>query len=89
MNQLPEPLMDVLRSYCHVEWFELNELADDIRYRRCTFDVISLKNQLKQFVASDQIPYDVINAITLNEFHSSEEAQRWLQCIYEAVFPDE
>jgi len=86
MNQLPEPLAEVLQSYCHVEWLELNELAEDVRCRRRAFDVDALKGQLAQLIAAHHIPYAAINKLTLNEFSSTDEARQWLRGIYDVVF---
>lgn len=38
MQELPEPIQSVLRSYCHVEWYEVSELADDLRTGRHKLD---------------------------------------------------
>ncbi len=30
-NEIPEPLRTVMRDYLHVEWYEIHELAADVK----------------------------------------------------------
>lgn len=87
MTNIPEPMQTVLRDYCHVEWYEVDELAADLKNKHQTFDVEPLQAQLQEIISAKEIPFVEINSLTSNEFCSAEEARIWLQEIYRRVFP--
>ncbi|KQV40170.1 hypothetical protein [Massilia sp. Root335] len=89
MDDLPEPIRSVLRDYCHVEWFEIAELADEVLNQRQQFDTALLKSQLESFIKSPNGLRDAVNKLTLNELTSDEEVQLWGKEIYELVFPSD
>lgn len=84
-REIPEPLKSVLSDYCHVEWYEVDELADDVKSGVRSFDVELLKNQFEDAMNGGDICQSV-NKLTANEFDSNLEAQLWLRSIYEKVF---
>ena len=86
MAELPEPLRSVLRDYCHVEWFDVDELAADVRTGRQAFDVDALRTQLRSLVDAGADAGE-ITRLTAHEFTSSGEATAWLGEIYATVFP--
>jgi hypothetical protein len=88
MAELPEPIKSVLRDYCHVEWFELDELAEDVQTGRQKFDVEELKEQFQSLLSSHEDYVTEINQLTLNEFESEGELNEWLVGIYNAIFLD-
>jgi hypothetical protein len=87
MTELPEPIKSVLRDYCHVEWYEVDELAVDIQTECQKFDVKKLKEQFESLITSSQGYSLQINQLTSNEFESEEEVKIWLREIYKTVFP--
>jgi len=87
MTKLPEPIKSVLRDYCHVEWYEVNELANDVRDKRQRFDVKKLREQFESLIASSDGCVTEINQLTLNEFQSKDDVREWLKEIYKLVFP--
>lgn len=87
MNELPEPIKSILRDYCHVEWFEIDELADDIRNGSKKFDVGELKSQFESLISTSIDITQLVNSLTSNEFDSMDEVQAWLGDIYREVFP--
>lgn len=89
MTQLSEPLAEITQSYCHVEWFELTELAEEILHRRRPFDIDALRKQMAQIIEADQIPYRAINDITGNKFNTEEETRQWLRGVFELAFPQQ
>lgn len=86
MTEVPEPIKSVLRDYCHVEWFEVDELADDVQTGRHKYNVDKLREQFEALISSEEDYSDQINSLTSNEFESREEAKAWLNHIYETVF---
>lgn len=86
MNELPQPIREVLRNYCHVEWWEVDELVDDVNNGRQKFDVTALKFQFDELIKSDEGIYKAINKLTANEFETDEEVKVWLTAIYCRVF---
>lgn len=86
MVDVVDPLKSVLRDYCHVEWFELSELASDIKTGERKFDVSVLRKQFLD-VMSDFVGFSsVANELTGNEFESDEEALFWLKNIFLEIF---
>ncbi|HWW07793.1 hypothetical protein [Collimonas sp.] len=86
MNELPEPIKSILRDYCHVEWFEVDELADDVRNGHPKFNVAELKDQFEWLISTTDDICQVVNDLTLNEFESMDEVHTWLDKIYQEVF---
>jgi hypothetical protein len=86
MRELPEPIKSVLQDYCHVEWYEVDELAGDVQTGCQKFDVKKLKDQFEFLVGSGEDYSRQINQLTSNEFESREEVKVWLSGIYQIVF---
>jgi hypothetical protein len=87
MAELPEPIKSVLRDYCHVEWYEVDELAGDVQTGSQKFDALKLKEQLESLIASSEDCSLQINQLTSNEFESEDDVRKWLREIYEIIFP--
>ncbi|MFB0827798.1 hypothetical protein ACEU07_21200 [Chromobacterium violaceum] len=86
MAEFKEPLRSVLRDYCHVEWYEVIELAEDVKNNRQKFDTAALRFQWQQAIDDDVCDYLVLNKLTGNEFETDEEARLWLKVVYSQVF---
>jgi len=86
MNELAEPIRSVLRDYCHVEWYELDELVDDVLAQRKKFSVHDLKKQFENIISGSAPCAIQINSLTANEFESEGEAKKWLSEIYNHIF---
>ena len=86
MNELPQLIKEILRNYCHVEWWEVDELVCDVGSGCQKFDVSALKSQFEMLIKSDACIYETINKLTANEFETDEEAKVWLDAIYRKVF---
>jgi hypothetical protein len=86
LNNIPEPLKSVLRDYCHVEWFEIDELTGDVANRCQAFDAEALQTQFREAISSGDIPFLEINDLTSNEFESAAAAKAWLEDIYRHAF---
>ena len=77
----------VLRDYCHVEWWEVGELARDVASKHAQFDVEALRTELEYFCANPSGIASPINHLTANDFESDAEARAWLVDVCERVFP--
>lgn len=86
MQNIPEPLRVVLKDFCHVEWYEVDELAEAIKLGGVKFDVTAFEEQLNQLLLSDSVPIEDVNALTGNEFGSQGEVKQWLSEIKEQAF---
>ena len=86
MNELPEPMRSILGDYCHVEWYEIDELADDVKNESGKFDIAELKKQFRSMIATDANIVQQVNSLTSNDFESMAEVKVWLNNIYRAVF---
>lgn len=84
---LPPLLALVLRDFCHVEWWEVDELRELVSTGNAHFDTERLEGELTR-IAEDHlmIPVLQINDLTGNEFQNQEEAREWLAAIHRAVF---
>ena len=86
MDNLPEPIKSVLRGYCHVEWFEVDELAENIKHGNTRLDATVLQNQFALLISSATDVTPIVNALTFNEFESLSETRAWLRAIYRVLF---
>lgn len=86
MSKIPDPLKAVLRNFCHVEWFEVDELAQIIADGQAEFDVDAFRRQLDELLVETDTHLSEINLLTANEFESSGEARAWLGAIRDSVF---
>lgn len=87
MEKIKEPLETALRNFCHVEWYEIDELAHLVESGEIAFDASSLKKQMLDLIQASDFPLDELNRITSNEFDSAAEAKKWLSEIATRIFP--
>jgi hypothetical protein len=86
MNSLEEPISAILKDFCNVEWYEVNELAELVNSGSARFDVDELRRQMEGLLSSPSGIAGPINELTANEFESDKEARAWLDDIYRQVF---
>lgn len=86
MISIEQPMAEVLESFCHIEWWEVDELAELIRSGAAKFDVGALRTQLEKYISNPQGLAAPVNELTLNEFETDEDAHKWLVGIYQRVF---
>lgn len=86
MAILLEPLRTILRDFCHVEWYEIEELAELVRSGDAKFDVAALEEQFRNLLLSVDPPLDEINSLTANEFESIDELKVWMLSIIRRIF---
>jgi hypothetical protein len=86
MTILEEPIGRVLKDFCHVEWYEVNELAALVDSGAAKFDVNELRRQFELALTRPNGIAIPINKLTANEFESDDEARVWLEDIYRRVF---
>lgn len=83
------PLKKVIRDFLHVEWYEIEALKEKIRSGSIGADTDVLRSQIDELLQADCLPVDQLNALTANEFETSEEAKNWLKEIYRQIFSEE
>jgi hypothetical protein len=81
-----EPIGRVLKDFCHVEWYEVDELAALVSVGAAKFDVNALRQQFESLLSRPDGIATPINKLTANEFESDEEARAWLEDVYRKVF---
>jgi NTP pyrophosphatase (non-canonical NTP hydrolase) len=86
LTTLHEPLSRILKDFCHVEWYEVNELSELVNSGSAKFDIHALREQFEDLLANPAGIASQINEISANEFESDEEARNWLAEIYRRVF---
>jgi len=84
-----DPLKRVIRDFLHVEWYEADALREKIKSRSIGADANLLRSQLDELLQAEQLPIDQLNALTANEFETTEDARNWLINVYRQIFPDE
>lgn len=85
---VPEPLRTVLQDYLHVEWYELNELAVDVKNSAWNERVGPFKDQLRRAILDRTLSLESIRALTLNEFEDEEQLNAWLSMIWETLYEE-
>lgn len=86
MNRLPDLLRLVLRDFCFVEWYEVNELAALVKTGQVKFDVELLERQLIEAIELHEFPLGEVNELTGEEFESSDDARSWMTEVRMQVF---
>lgn len=87
MPRIQEPLRTVLRDFRHVEWYEVDELAQWVQGGTASFNLVALDEQLAELLAaSAELPVGEIDDPTANEFESADEAKVWLSSVPALVF---
>ena len=86
MITIEEPIGRALQDFCHVEWYEVEELAMLARSGEAKFDVAALRQQFELLLSRPAGIYMPLNKLTANEFESDEEARAWLESIYRIIF---
>lgn len=80
-------LAHILRDFCHVEWYEVEELKAAVNSGSVKFDVELFRLELADCIMNyPAIPTDEINRLTGNEFQTQEEVRQWLDGIWRSVF---
>lgn len=82
-NQVPEPMRTVLRDYLHVEWYELDELALDLRRMEWND---RFKAQLREAIVNDTLQTNLVEALTGQEFRNQSELKQWLIEIWTRIY---
>ncbi len=85
-NSFPPLLRLILRTFCHVEWYEVHELAAIAKSPDVDFDVAQFKRELMQAMESPRISVEEIHKLTSEEFETEDEARQWLKSVYDKVF---
>jgi hypothetical protein len=83
---LEDPIVRILKDFCHVEWYEVDELAALVKSGSAKFDVNTLRQQFESLLSQPNGIAPPINKLTANEFESDEEARFWLEDVYRKVF---
>ena len=86
MTTLQEPIARILKDFCHVEWYEVDELAALVSGGTAKFDVNALRQQFETLMLRPNGIAVPINKLTANEFESDGEARAWLEDVYRKVF---
>lgn len=86
MNSLEEPISFILKDFCNVDWYEVNELTELVNSGSAKFDVVALRRQMESLLSNPSGIAGSINKLTANEFESDKEARAWLDGIYRQVF---
>jgi len=90
MNEIPEPLRNILNDYCHVEWLdEMNELNKDLSSKDWAYNAGLFKTQLRDSINNLSFSLSDYEEVTNHDFDSEDELVNWLKTIWETAFPDE
>ncbi len=84
-----DPLKRVIRNFLYVEWYEVEALKEKIHTNTIGADVELLRSQFADLIAQEPLPIDQLNALTGEEFETSDEARDSLKSVYRQIFPDD
>ena len=85
MKKILDPMKTILQLYCHVECYEVHEIASDMIQPSWKIDVLMLKKQLEEIFQNPNEYINEINEITANEFESCEELKELLVDILDQI----
>jgi len=88
MQDVPNPLGQVLRDYLHVEWYELNDLIAEVQSPHWGVGVDSFKQQLQSAITQGNLSVESVRRLTGQEFHSQRELTAWLMELWSALFKE-
>lgn len=75
-----EPLITILRKYCHIECYEPQLIREAISTDKgFPYDLELFKAQLREAIDKELISPDLYEALTEEDFDSQEDLQAWLE----------
>ena len=89
IDRPPDPLKRVIRNFLYVEWYEIEALKEKIRSNTIGADVDLLRSQFIDLLAQEPLPVDQLNALTGEEFETSDEARNSFESVYREIFPND
>jgi hypothetical protein len=87
-NEIPEPLRTVLRDYLHVEWYEIDELAIDVKSSEWVRKVGPFKSQLRDAILVRTPSVEAVHAITSQEFENQDQLVNWLREVWASLYDE-
>jgi hypothetical protein len=88
MQEVPNPLGQVLRDYLHVEWYELDDLVAELKNPHWGVSADHLKQQLKNAIMQENLPIEGVHQLTGQDFESQTELTAWLSELWSALFKE-
>lgn len=90
MKPIPESLSRILKDFCHMEWYEVDELSAFVNNLALSEDqrllVSEFKQQLSEAIETEFITPEQFHELTANECESNQEVAAKLKAIKAEVF---
>jgi len=88
IDEIPNPLRQVLRDYLHVEWYELSELALDATKPEWIKRLGGFKMQLRDAILLQNITTEAVYKLTGQEFEDQTALNAWLSELWSAIYEE-
>ena len=85
-NDIPDPLADLLKSYCNVNAVSISDLTHDLRTSINPEIAKEFRQQLADAIRKKTISPDQYESLTGEDFDTQEELNSWLQELWNELF---
>jgi hypothetical protein len=85
-NNIPDPLADLLKSYCNVNAASISDLKHDLRTTINPEIAKIFRKQLADAISINTISPEQYELLTGEDFDTQEELNTWLQELWHELF---
>jgi hypothetical protein len=85
-SDIPDPLADLLKSYCNVNAVSISDLTHDLRTSINPEIAKQFRQQLADAISKKNISPEQYESLTGEDFDTQEELNSWLQELWNELF---
>lgn len=85
-NDIPDPLADLLKSYCNVNAVSIDDLTHDLRTSINPEIAKKFREQLANAILNKTISPEQYESLTGEDFDTQEDLDSWLQELWNELF---
>ena len=85
-NDIPDPLADLLKSYCNINAVSISDLTHDLHNSINSEIVKEFRQQLADAINKKTISLKQYEELTGKDFDTQEELNLWLQELWNELF---
>lgn len=85
-NDIPNPLADLLKSYCNVNAVSISDLTQDLRTSINPEIAKKFRQQLADAISEKTISPEQYESLTGEDFDTQEDLNLWLQELWNELF---
>ena len=87
-NKVPDPLGDLLESYCNVNAPSIDDLANDLKNSINPEVAKIFREQLAKAIIQRSLTLDKYEELTGEEFDTQDDLDKWLSELWMEIFGD-